>query len=60
MSNTFLNFPRNAQDVMHSHEFTLEMDRDDHAISAEALALDEFQTLSREKDYLRTALGVLV
>jgi leucyl-tRNA synthetase len=31
-----------------------------HSLSAEALGLDEFQTLSREKDYLQTALGVPV
>jgi leucyl-tRNA synthetase len=31
-----------------------------HSLSAEALGLDEFQTLSREKEYLQTALGVPV
>lgn len=31
-----------------------------HSLSAEALSLDEFQTLSREKEYLQTALGVPV
>ena len=29
-----------------------------HSLSAEALGLDEFGTLSREKDYLAAALGV--
>jgi hypothetical protein len=29
-------------------------------LSAEALGLDEFETLSREKAYLQTALGVPV
>jgi leucyl-tRNA synthetase len=29
-------------------------------LSAEALGLDEFETLSREKEYLLTALGVPV
>ena len=28
-----------------------------HSLSAEALGLDEFQTLSRERDYLAKALG---
>jgi leucyl-tRNA synthetase len=31
-----------------------------HSLSAEALGLDEFETLAREKDYLQTALGVPV
>ena len=31
-----------------------------HSLSAEALGLDEFETLSREKAYLQTALGVSV
>jgi leucyl-tRNA synthetase len=31
-----------------------------HSLSAEALGLDEFQTLSREKAYLQAALGVPV
>jgi leucyl-tRNA synthetase len=31
-----------------------------HSLSAEALSLDEFQTLSRERDYLAKALGVPV
>lgn len=31
-----------------------------HSLSAEALGLDEFQTLSSEKEYLQTALGVPV
>ncbi len=31
-----------------------------HSLSAEALGLDEFETLSREKAYLQTALGVPV
>lgn len=31
-----------------------------HSLSAEALGLDEFQTLSREKEYLAKALGVPV
>jgi leucyl-tRNA synthetase len=31
-----------------------------HSLSAEALGLDEFETLSREKEYLQTALGVPV
>ena len=31
-----------------------------HSLSAEALGLDEFETLSREKAYLATAMGVPV
>jgi len=31
-----------------------------HSLSAEALGLDEFETLSREKAYLQTVLGVPV
>lgn len=41
-------------------KFAQKLAKQAHSLSAGALKIDEFQTLSRERDYLAKALGVPV
>ncbi len=55
-----MNHPSIAPHKKDAPKYAQKLAKAAHSLSAEALGLDEFETLGREKAYLQTALGVPV